>query len=81
MCGWDTLVLPEHLLDEGLSTAIAQRLSVSRRVIYHWIATGQLTRELDAPPVRRSAPGTTEMLQPGGCVSSATSLALMIRIP
>jgi len=60
--GWDTLVLLQHLLDEGLSkSAIAQRLSVSRRVIYHWIATGQLTRDVDAPPVRRAAPRATKL--------------------
>jgi len=52
--GWDTLVLLRHLLDEGLSkTAIARRLGVSRRVIYHWLATGQLDRDLAAPPPRR----------------------------
>ena len=62
MYGWDTLVLLQHLLDQGLSkTAIAQRLGVSRRVIYHWIASGQLTRELDAPPVRRAALRTTKL--------------------
>lgn len=56
MYGWDTLVLLQHLLEAQRSkTAIAQRLGVSRRVIYHWIATGQLTRDLDAPPLRRAA--------------------------
>jgi transposase len=53
--GWDTLVLLKHLLDDGLSkTAIAARLGVSRRVVHHWITTGQLERELDAPQ-RRAA--------------------------
>ncbi len=57
MYGWDSLVLLQHLLDDGLSkTAIAQRLGVSRRVIYHWLATGQLTRAVDAPVPRRAAP-------------------------
>ena len=57
MYGWDTLVLLRHLLDEGLSkTAIARRLGVSRRVIYHWLATGQLDRDLAAPPPRRRPP-------------------------
>jgi len=55
--GWDSLVLLQHLLDQGLSkTAIAQRLGVSRRVIYHWLATGQLARDVDAPVPRRAAP-------------------------
>ena len=54
MYGWDSLVLLQHLLDEGLSkTAIAQRLGVSRRVVHHWIATGQLTRDLTAAPPRQ----------------------------
>jgi transposase len=62
--GWDTLVLLKHLLDEGLSkTAIAQRLGVSRRVIYHWIATAQLTRDLDAPPRRSPLPRATKLDQ------------------
>ena len=62
MYGWDTLVLLQHLLDEGLSkTAIAQRLGVSRRVIYHWIETGQLTRDVDAPTRRLAAPRATKL--------------------
>lgn len=62
MYGWDTLVLLKHLLDEGLSkTAIAQRLGVSRRAVYHWIATGQLERDLDAPPRRKAAPRATKL--------------------
>ena len=62
MYGWDTLVLLQHLLDEGLSkTAIAQRLGVSRRVIYHWITTGQLTRDVDAPVVRQAACRATKL--------------------
>lgn len=63
MYGWDTLVLLQHLLDQGLSkTAIAQRLGVSRRVIYHWLATGQLTRDVSAPATpRRSTPRPTKL--------------------
>jgi transposase len=53
--GWDTLVLLKHLLEEGLSkTAIAARLGVSRRLIYHLIDTGQLDRDLAEPPPRRT---------------------------
>jgi transposase len=55
-------VLLQHLLDDGLSkTAIAQRLGVSRRVIYHWLATGQLTRDVDAAAPRHYAPRPTQL--------------------
>jgi transposase len=59
--GWDTLVLLKHYLESGLSkAAIARQLGVSRRVVYHWITTGQLDRELSGtqPPRRRTARGT-----------------------
>lgn len=60
MYGWERLVLLRHLLDEGLpKTEIAARLGVSRRLIYHWIATGQLDQDLAAlcaPRERRAAP-------------------------
>jgi transposase len=50
------------LLDDGLSkTAIAQRLGVSRRVIYHWLATGQLARDVDVPVPRQYAPRPTQL--------------------
>ncbi|HET9266635.1 MAG TPA: IS21 family transposase [Vicinamibacterales bacterium] len=53
-------MLLRHLLDEGLpKTEIAARLGVSRRLIYHWIATGQLDQDLAAlcaPRERRAAP-------------------------
>ena len=61
MYGWDTLVLLKHYLESGLSkTAIARQLGVSRRVIYHWITTGQLDRQVSetAAPRRRVARGT-----------------------
>ncbi len=63
MYGWDTLVLLRHLLDEGLSkTAVARRLGVSRRVVYHWLATGQLDRDLSQPPpARRPPPRPTKL--------------------
>lgn len=54
----DTLVLLRHYLESGLSkTAIADQLGISRRLIYHLIATGQLDRELgeDATPQTRAA--------------------------
>ncbi|MDQ3217520.1 MAG: helix-turn-helix domain-containing protein, partial [Actinomycetota bacterium] len=40
-------MLLKHLLEEGLKkTAIAERLGVSRRVVHHWIKTGQLELNL-----------------------------------
>jgi transposase len=60
MYGWERLVLLRHLLDEGLTkAAIAARLGVSRRVIYHWLETGQLDRDVTTPlppRVRRTGP-------------------------
>lgn len=53
MYGWEPRVLLKHYLEQGLSkTAIAERIGVSRRTIYHWIETGQLERDLDAETVR-----------------------------
>ena len=62
MYGWDSLVLLQHLLEAGLSkTAIAQRLGVSRRVVHHWIATGQLGRDIDTARPRRYPPRHTQL--------------------
>lgn len=63
MYGWDTLVLLKHYLDVGLSkAAIARQVGVSRRVIYHWIETGQLERELSvAAGARQAAPRPTKL--------------------
>jgi transposase len=64
-------VLLQHLLDEGLSkTAIAQRLGVSRRVIYHWLATGQLTRDVDDPGPRRASPRATQLDPYAGIIAT-----------
>jgi transposase len=63
--GWDTLVLLKHLLDEGLTkTAIAERLGISRRLIYHLIDTGQLDRDLSAPLPRRPRTPPPSKLEP-----------------
>jgi len=63
--GWDTLVLLKHLLDQGLKkTAIAERLGVSRRLIYHLIATGQLERDLAVPLPHRTRSSPTAKLAP-----------------
>lgn len=65
MYGWDTLVLLKHLLEQDLpKTAIAERLGVSRRSVYHWIKTGQLERDLAAPPPSRVRSGGPTKLDP-----------------
>lgn len=63
MYGWERLVLLKHLLEEGLEkTEIAARLGISRGLIYHWIRTGQLERDVDALPARRvRRPGPTKL--------------------
>jgi len=49
-------VLLRHYLERGVSKAeVARELGVSRRTVYHWIATGQLDRELDEAAVRYGA--------------------------
>jgi transposase len=49
----ETRVLLRHYLEQGVKkTELAKRLGVNRRTIYHWLATGQLERDLDAQPVR-----------------------------
>jgi transposase len=53
MFGREQRVLLRHYLEQGLTkAAIAEKLGVSRRTVYHWIETGQLDRDLDAEPVR-----------------------------
>src|SRR6185369_14172341 len=42
-------------------TAIAHRLGVSRRVIYYWLATGQVDRECEAPPRRTPITRVTKL--------------------
>lgn len=66
--GWEPLVLLKHLLEQGLpKTAIAERLGVSRRVIYKWLASGQLDRDLGDPPpprVRVARPAALDPYKP-----------------
>lgn len=65
MYGANRLVLLRQMLEEGLSkTAIAAQLGVSRRVIYHWLQTGQLDRDVSAPRVRQAPPGKLAPYQP-----------------
>lgn len=63
MYGWERLVVLQHLLDEGLSkAAIARQLGVSRRVVYYWLASGQVERDIavEAPRARRRGPTKLE---------------------
>ena len=49
MHGWETRMLLKHCLDQGMSKAeLSRRFGVSRRTIHHWVATGQLDRDLAA---------------------------------
>ncbi len=53
MYDWEPRVLLRHYLEQGLSkTAIAERIGISRRCVYKWIAHGDLDRELDATSIR-----------------------------
>jgi transposase len=53
MYGREQRVLLRHYLERGLSKAdVARELGISRRTVYHWIASGQLDRELDDAAVR-----------------------------
>lgn len=48
MYDWEPRVLLRHYLEQGLSkTAIAERIGISRRCIYNWIAHGDLDRTLE----------------------------------
>ncbi len=50
MYGWERRVLLRHYLEQGLTkTAIAERVGVSRRTLYHWLATGELDRVVGGP--------------------------------
>ena len=65
MYGWDTLVLLKHLLEQGLKkTTIAERLGISRRLVYHLIATGQLERDLSVTPPPRTRTPAAAKLEP-----------------
>ena len=60
----DTLVLLRHYLDSSLAkTVIADQLGISRRLVYHLIATGQLDRDLgdDATPRARGSVGIAKV--------------------
>ena len=53
MYDWEPRVLLRHYLEQGLSkTAIAERIGVSRRCIYNWIAHGDLDRAVELSGLR-----------------------------
>jgi transposase len=53
MYDWEPRVLLRHYLEQGLSkTAIAERIGISRRCIYKWIAHGDLDRDVDPSGLR-----------------------------
>jgi len=56
-CHTDGKARIARYLASGLSkSAIPRQLGISRRVIYHWLRTGQLDRDMSQPVVRRAAP-------------------------
>ena len=62
MYGWEKLVLLKHLLEQGLTkTAIAAQLGVSRRIVHHWLQTGQLDRDLMQPVARTRVRRATKL--------------------
>lgn len=46
------VLLREYLEHDWTKQEVAEKIGVSRRTIHHWIATGQLDRELDGEQVR-----------------------------
>jgi transposase len=56
MYGREKRVLLREYLEQGWSKrALAVKLGISRRTLYHWIATGQLDRDADDEAVRYRA--------------------------
>lgn len=66
MYGREKRVLLREYLDHGWSkSALAQKLGISRRTIYHWIDSGQLDRDLDAEAVHyRCRPAVGRKIDP-----------------
>ena len=52
MYGREKRVLLREYLEQGWTkSALAEKLCISRRTVYHWIETGQLGRDMDAEAV------------------------------
>jgi transposase len=52
MYGREKRVLLREYLEQGWTkSALAEKLGISRRTVYHWIETGQLERDMDAEAV------------------------------
>lgn len=52
MYGREKRVLLREYLEQGWTkSALAEKLCISRRTVYHWIETGQLDRDMDAEAV------------------------------
>lgn len=66
MYGREKRVLLRHYLEQGTKKAeLAEKLGISRRTVYHWIATGQLDRDLDEEAVRyKPRPSVTKKVDP-----------------
>ena len=58
MYGREKRVLLREYLEQGWTkSALAEKLGISRRTVYHWIGTGQLDRDMDAEAVRVQGAG------------------------
>ena len=66
MHGREKRVLLREYLDQGWTkAALAKKLGISRRSIYHWIDTGQLDRDLDDETAHyRSRPPVARKIDP-----------------
>ncbi len=72
MYDWESRVLVQHYLEQGLAkTAIAERVGISRRTLYYWLAREQLTPTAEAPHrFPRSLPAGDANAPAPGCHTS-----------
>jgi transposase len=66
MYGKEKRVLLREYVELGKSkSALAGKLGISRRTIYHWISSGQLDRDLDDLSVHyKERPATRRKIDP-----------------